>query len=522
MGATDRQRHIDFHAQDVPNAPGVYVFRSDAGAVIYVGKAKSLRRRLRNYFQPSRKLTADPKLRSLIHSIASYETITVRSEAEALLLESRLIKQYAPRYNVDLRDDKRFLLIRVDPTEPFPRLRLVRVRTDDNCLHFGPFPHAGALRGTVDFLVRRFGLRSCGASTRPGPADYRHCLKDVLKDCTRPCTGGVSEAEYRQRLEAALDVLRGRARSVLSELEAAMKSAAQRRRFEEAARFRDVLRNLQAQCAPGRRSFERAVLPRPGTGPAQVLALQQALGLDRAPSVIECFDISNISGRFAVGSMVCFRDGKPATNDYRRYRIRTVEGVDDFAMIREIVRRRYGRLLKDRRPLPDLIVIDGGPGQVNSAMAALSELNCPPVPLLGLAKKQEHIYLPGAGPAVALPRTHPALKLLQSLRDEAHRFAISYHRDLRRRRISNSVLSEIAGIGPKRRQALLQAFGSVQRLRCRTPAEIAEAVPGLGMSGAARVCEYLHRHNPKPASEEIPPPKKSGPAEALSPPGKAP
>ncbi len=515
MGATDRKSRIDFHAQDVSNAPGVYVFRNDAGDVIYVGKAKSLRRRLRSYFQPSRKLTADPKLRSLIHSIASYETITVRSETEALLLESRLIKQYAPRYNVDLRDDKRFLLIRVDPTEAFPRLRLVRVRTDDNCLYFGPFPHAGALRGTVDFLVRRFGLRSCSPS-RPGPGDYRHCLKDILKDCARPCTGEVSEADYGRRLEAALDVLRGRTHSVLKELEDTMKSAAQRRRFEEAARLRDVLRNLQSQCAPGRRSFERTVLPRPASGPSQVLALQQALGLDHAPSVIECLDISNISGRFAVGSMVCFRDGKPSTSDYRRYKIRTVEGIDDFAMIGEVVRRRYGRLLKDRRPLPDLVVIDGGPGQVSSAMTALSELNCPPLPLLGLAKKQEHIYLPGRGPAVVLPRTHPALKLLQALRDEAHRFAISYHRDLRRRRISNSVLSEIDGIGPKRSQALLQAFGSVQRLRQRTPEEIAETVPGLGLSTAERVHAYLHRHDRKPTSDTPHPPRPGSPRRRAS------
>lgn len=483
-----------FFTQDIPNSPGVYVFRNNGGEVIYVGKAKSLRKRLRSYFQPSRKLRADPKLRSLIHSIAGYETIVVKSETEALLLESRLIKQYAPRYNVDLRDDKRFLLIRVDPSEPFPRLRLVRVRTDEHCLYFGPFPHAAALRGTVDFLVRRFGLRSC-SPMRPGPAEYRHCMKDILKDCSKPCVGAITPAAYQEHMEAALAVLRGAVRPILGELQNAMEKASEKHRFEDAARIRDIWRNLQSLCDPGRRSFERAMLPRSQTGRGPVRALQEALGLPRAPSLIECFDISNIGGQFAVGSMVCFRDGKPSTNDYRRFRIRTVDGMDDFAMIGEVVRRRYSRLVKEKRALPDLIVIDGGPGQVSSAVAALAGANCPPVPLIGLAKKQEQIYIPGSGEApTVLSRTDPALKLVQAIRDEAHRFAIAYHRTLRRRRLADSVLAEIEGVGPKRIQTLLRVFGSVQRLTERTSSEIAQAVPGLGLSTATRIHNYLHRH----------------------------
>jgi len=497
----DNDNHSESHEpqrslQDVPNAPGVYVFRNASGEVIYVGKARSLRKRLRSYFQPSRLRTADPRLRSLIHSIASYEILPVRSEAEALLLESRLIKQYAPRYNVDFRDDKRFLLIRVDPTEPFPRLRLTRIRKDDQCLYFGPFPKAGVLRETVDILIREFGLRSC-AARNPDAETYRHCLEDVLKQCCRPCIDETSPEEYRQRLDAALDVLRGRSQDLCDRLRHQMQQYAENMCFEEAARLRDVLQNLESLRGPGVRTFERTTLARSDIGRERVQALQEALALAAPPNIIECFDISNIMGRFAVGSMVCFREGRPSTRDYRRYRVRTVEGADDFAMMHEVLRRRYSRLTAEGRPLPDLIVVDGGLGQIRAALSALADVGVAGPSVIGLAKKHEEIYTPGSERPLRLPRHHPGLQLLQAIRDEAHRFALAYHQSLRRRRIADSVLLEIPGVGPKRRQALLKAFGSVRRLREASPDEIAAALPGIGKETARKICTYLREHAPR-------------------------
>ncbi len=487
---------------DFPAGPGVYIFRNRAGEVVYVGKAKSLRKRLRTYFHPSRRQTADPKLRSLIHSIAAWEVFPVRNEAEALLLESRLIKQYAPRYNVDLRDDKRFLLIRIDPREPFPRLTLTRLRRDDGRLYFGPFPRAGILRAIVDFLNHRFGLRSC-AVRRPDPETYRHCLQDVLKDCCRPCLGNVDAAGYRERLERVLAVLRGKDPEILRELREQMTAAAAAMRFEEAAKLRDMLQNLEALRGPGLRSFGRTTLAsrmERSAGMARVEALRKALGLQKAPRRIECFDISNIGGRFAVGSMVCFLDGRPAGREYRRYRIRTVQGIDDFAMIREVIGRRYTRVMEEKAPLPDLVIVDGGEGQLNAAIQALMAANCPPLAIIGLAKREEEVHLPGVKEPLRLPRHDPALKLLQAVRDEAHRFAISYHRQLRRQRIADSILTEVPGIGRRRAQALLRTFGSVKRIRELTPEEMANAMPGLGVKTARRILAYLREHAGAPES----------------------
>lgn len=485
---------VRFRAQDTPNEPGVYVFRNATGEVIYVGKARSLRKRLASYFQPSRTVRADPKLRALIHSIHSYETIQVASEAEALLLESRLIKQYNPRYNVDLRDDKRFLHVCVDPTEPFPRLVLVRLRKDDGRLYFGPFPRAGVLRQTVAFLSRRFGLRTCSARN-PGPEQRRHCLDHVIRHCLGPCQGNVTPEAYGRSLQQALDVLGGQCRPVVEELRERMTAAAAGMRFEEAAELRDMIENLEAVCAPIRR-FSRATLAErrersPGGG---VEALQEALGMGTPPACIECFDMSCIGGRLAVGSMVCFRGGRPATADYRRYRIRSGDAADDAAMMREVVRRRYSRLVGEGRPLPDLVVVDGGALQVQAAQQALAEAGAPSLPVIGLAKRLECIHLPGRTEPLLLPAHHTGLRLLQAIRDEAHRFANAYHRALRRRRIGDSVLLEVPGVGRRRCAELLRRLGSARRIRECSPEEIAAAVPGLGRTLAERILEHLETH----------------------------
>jgi len=495
---------VRFSAQDTPNQPGVYVFRNATGEVIYVGKARSLRKRLANYFQPSRRLTADPKLRALIHSIHSYETLPVATEAEALLLESRLIKQYDPRYNIELRDDKRFLHVCVDPAEPFPRLRLVRLRKEDGRLYFGPFPRAGALRQTVDFLSRRFGLRSCRVR-EPGPEARRHCHDHVIRACLCPCQGTVAPAAYAAMLRQALDVLGGDCGPVVADLRERMAAAAAGRRFEQAAEFRDIIENLEAVCVPIRR-FARATLSERGQRGDQderLTDLQAVLGLGSVPGHIECFDMSCIGGRMAVGSMVCFQGGRPATSEYRRYRIRSERAVDDTAMMREVVARRYRRVMQEGRPFPDLVVVDGGPMQLQAALLALAEVGAPPVPLIGLAKRFETIHVAGRADPITLPAHQPGLRLLQAIRDEAHRFANAYHRALRQRRIADSALLEVEGVGKGRCAALLKALGSVRRIRDLPVAEIAAAVPGLGPALAERVKRHL-RERLGPAEAESP------------------
>ncbi len=493
----------EFSLQDAPNSPGVYVFRNSSGDVIYVGKAKALRRRLANYFQPSRARTADIKLRSLIHSIQSVEILPVHSEAEALLLESRLVKQFNPRYNVELRDDKRFLVVAIDLNDPFPRLVLSRLKKDDGRAYFGPFPRARVLRQTVRFLSTYFGLRTCAAA-RPDEAAFRHCLDSVVRLCCCPCQGKVSPEDYRVRVEGLLAALRGDVGEIVARLDADMKRLAGAHKFEEAARVRDTIENIRYVCdVERRRSFERVVRAPVRTPQDAVAALQQALGLARAPETIECFDISNIGGILAVASLVCFRQGRPSPKDYRRFRIRTVSGADDFAMMGEAVGRRYARLLAEGRPLPDLVVIDGGAGQLGAAVRALLGAGAPPLPVLGLAKKREEVYLPGREAPLTLDRHHPGLHLLQAVRDEAHRFALLYHLTLRRRRTAESILDDVEGVGQTRKEQLLRAFGSVAGLRQATPEAMCQRVPGLGRDVAQRIADTLGRPRLIPADHKL-------------------
>ncbi|MFA5205370.1 MAG: excinuclease ABC subunit UvrC, partial [Lentisphaeria bacterium] len=464
---------VRFHPQEFPADPGIYLFRNAAGDVIYVGKAKSLRKRLSSYFQPSRRRTPDPKLRTLIRIISAVETRVVRSEAEALLLESRLIKEYKPRYNSDLRDDKRFLCVAVDGRETFPHLALTRLKRPDGRDYFGPFPHSTVVRETVDFLTDWLGLRSCGGR-RPSPARAGHCLNAEVRHCPAPCRGGITPEAYGERLAQAMAVLRGGA-GVLpaqAELERRMREAAAGQRYEEAAHWRD-LHELLHSWRRGLRAFDRGPQRLPDDpamgGGAAVADLQRALGLHQPPQVIECVDISNLSGTLNVGSLTCFRGGRPSPRDYRRFRIRTVEGCDDFAAVRELVFRHAQRRLQEARPFPDLLVIDGGAGQLGAAIAGLQVAGAPPVAIVGLAKRHEEVYIPGRELPLALPRHQSALKLLQAIRDEAHRFALAYHHTLRNARIRESLLDDIEGVGPIRKLALLKQSGSLRRLAMATP-----------------------------------------------------
>lgn len=490
----------EYRSNDVPNKPGVYVFRDRFGEVLYVGKAKALRRRLSNYFQPSRARTGDPKLRSLLAVIDSYELHPVRTEEEALLLEASLVKQYDPRFNILLRDDKRFLLIRIDLNTPFPRLQLARLRKDDGCVYFGPFPLATALRDTVDYLNKHFGLRSCRPDV-PGPAERRHCLDHIVRHCSAPCELMISEAEYHARIHQLIAVVDGDVAALVADAQQKMADAAAQQQFESAARLRDVAVNLKSVFGAQNRSFTRTTLAT-YPGEAGVLDLQQALGLAHAPRRIECFDISNTQGLLVVASLVCFADGLPARKDYRHFHIKTVIGPNDFASMQEVVGRRYRRQLAEQRPLPDLVLVDGGLGQLHAAAAVMQELALTHLPLIGLAKQQEEVFTLRNNEPILLDRARPGLKLLQAIRDEAHRFGITFHRELRRKRILDSLLDEIPGIGKTRKVELLKTFGSVSNLRKLTAAQIAEKMPGVGLKLASEITAYLAKANDDKHSSE--------------------
>ena len=483
----------------LPHKPGVYLMKDRFGTVIYVGKARDLRKRVSTYFQPSRRMGWDMKFNALVNAVHDLDTYTVRSEPEALLLEGKLIKEYQPRYNISFRDDKRFLLIKVNLNDPIPRFMLARLRQDDGARYFGPFAHAYSARHTLTLVRRKFNLRGCRPLT-PGPEDYKHCLYGHLKYCTAPCIGNVSREDYKQQVVAACDFLAGQTDEMETELKEQMEKAAAAEDFEKAAQFRDALQDLRRTTQKTRR-YERVPYNLPvAIDPQRDLAeLAQALELPESPARIEGFDISNISGTFAVASMVSFRDGKPDRSNYRRFRMKTVTGQDDFACMAETVRRRYSRLLGERKNagegaalpnLPDLIVIDGGKGQLNAALGELKELGLVRVPVIGLAKEFEEIYRPGRSEALRLSHDSGALKLLQRVRDESHRFANTYNAQLRLKKLSESILDEFPGIGRQRKAALLRKFGSVQRLRLASVDEIA-AVPGFGGAAAAELKTFL-------------------------------
>ena len=473
----------------LPHKPGVYLHRDRFGKVIYVGKALDLRKRVSQYFQSSRRCGWDLKFNALVAAIHDFDFHVVRSEPEALLLESKLIKEFKPRYNISLRDDKRFLMLKVNLLDPIPRFTFTRLKTDDGARYFGPFPDSRALRSTLKLAQQKFNLRGCRPLT-PTERDYKHCLYAHLKYCTAPCVGNVTREQYLDQVNAACDFLDGECAGLADQLAAEMKTAAAAQDYERAAQLRDVLNDLK-HIARKTEKFERVPysLPAAINPQADLAALAQLLGLPAPPQRIEGFDISNISCTYSVASLVSFRNGRPDRANYRRFKIKTVAGQDDFASIAEVVRRRYSRLQREAKPLPDLILIDGGKGQLGMACAELAKLGLK-IPAIGLAKEFEEIYLPDESAPLRPGLDHPAVKLLQRLRDECHRVANSYNAQLRLKKISESLLDEFPGIGAARKAALLKKFGSVQRLKIATLEQIA-AVPGFGGKAAAELKAFL-------------------------------
>lgn len=505
--------------QETPHKPGVYLMKDRLGGIIYVGKARDLKKRVGSYFMPSRKMRADLKTRALIDSICDFDLQIVRNEQEALILESKLIKEYRPRYNVSLRDDKRFYMVKLQLDDPLPRFMLTRLKKDDGARYFGPFVHSTALKATLEWINREFGLRTC-RPRHPGENDYRHCHADIIRKCSAPCIGKVSEEQYRANVMEAVSLLEGKGRRErLQGLRDDMAKAAEKLQFEKAARLRDIIGNLEKTLSPAR-SFSRGRGGVPSTvNPSEDLAeLQDALGLPDQLEIMECFDISNVSSNHIVASMVRFVNGAPDNQGYRRYRIKTVQGQDDFASMAEVVRRRYSRILTENNVegsedsqesplealrrlaregksplhLPNLVIVDGGKGQLGMAVKELNRLGLHDLPVIGLAKQHEEIFRPGNSEPLLLPHDTGALKLLQRIRDEAHRFANNYNELLLRRRVRESLLDDCPGMSPKRKEALLRRFGSIKSIRKASVKEL-ESVPGIGKKTAEQMREFLDK-----------------------------
>lgn len=626
--SAETQTRIQERLDALPHRPGVYLMKGADGRVIYVGKATSLRNRVRSYFQSGKGIS--PKNRALVSVVADIEYIVTDSEVEALILESNLIKVHSPWYNIRLKDDKAYPYLKVTTDEAFPRVVIVRRAKPDGGRYFGPYTDSQAVRQTVKFLNKLFPIRTCDLDLTT-KRDHRLCLQYYIGRCPGPCGGKGAESEYDEVIRQVCLFLEGRQERLIRELERKMSALADEFRFEEAAGLRDQIRALEkvierqkvvsqpgddhdvigfargpeTACVQvffvrdgkviGRETFFLETRPetedselltafvqqyygKAGVVPPEILLqgaiedpevakewlsrrrggkvrlqvpvrgekrrlvemvqqnaelvlqerraradqrvaenergleeLRETLGLDVLPRRIEGFDISNTQGTESVASMVVLVEGEPAKDEYRRFKIRSVQGPDDFASMREVIYRRFQRGLKERAELeqlpepnreaakakarftdfPDLILIDGGKGQLGAAREALRELGLSDIATLGLAKQFEHIFVEDDPDPIVLGKNSPALYLLQRLRDEAHRFALGYHRKLRGERAIGSALDEIPGVGPRRKKQLIQHFGSVRGVQDATLEQLLE-VPGMPRHVAERIYQQWH------------------------------
>ncbi|HKS07182.1 MAG TPA: excinuclease ABC subunit UvrC [Gemmatimonadaceae bacterium] len=590
----------------LPDTPGVYLWKGADGEVLYVGKANSLRSRVRSYLSADRE--AAPKTHALMRLVVDLETIVVPSEAHALILEANLIKEHRPRFNILLRDDKTYPFIKVTVQEPFPRVFVTRRVLDDGARYFGPYTDVGSMRRALNVVKRIFTVRSCSYHL-PHDAPARPCLDYFIKRCKAPCVGWQSESDYRAMIDEVVVFLDGRSEEVVKRVRERMMHASDQLDYERAAELRDALRRLEQMEEPttvldvggGDRDVlgyardgddacvallrirrgkllarehrflenigdgaDDAVLATYLTGSyltlqergAEVLlpfdvpdhdVMQQALtdtrmrvpqrgprrelldlaeqnarhlleelklavdeaderaadpvydlgrelGLQRIPRSLVCFDISTTQGTDTVASVVWFENGRPKRSEYRTLRIKTVEGTDDFASMREAVSRYFVRRENEHKPRPELLVVDGGKGQLGAAATALGEAGVADLPLISLAKRDEDVFVRGRAEPLRLSRRSPALRLLQQARDEAHRVAVTYNRKRRTMRTVTSELLSIPGVGPAKRRALLAKFGSLQGVR-EASVEAIAAVPGFSAVSAQRVLDKLNAVN---------------------------
>ncbi len=608
---TKEEISLDEKLNNLPVSPGVYQFKDKEGTILYVGKAKILRNRVRQYFHKSRVL--DPRIALMVEKVSDVEIITTDSEVEALIFEANLIKKHKPRYNVNLKDDKSYPYI-VVTNEPYPRVFVTRRVYRDGGRYFGPYTDVHTMRSALKTVRDIFMIRSCNFRIDQEFIDKkktRVCLDYHIKKCEGPCEGLVSQERYNQMTEQVAQILQGKTTNVLHTLDAQMTAAAAELKFEDAAIFRNRMRELEVYSSKqkvvdvdlhdrdiiaiaaegddacgvvfkiregkvlGRQHYyiskvegkseseiiealvqryylESSDVPSelvlsspietkdavcewltsrrgnpvrvesPDGGelaklvsmcrknaqylldelklqkmkrddfiPHAVQSLQRDLRLKSIPRRIECFDISHLQGTETVASMVVFVDGKPKKSEYRKFKIRAAADgniVDDFASMREVIRRRYTRVLEEQSELPDLIMVDGGKGQLSSACVVLKELNLGTQPIISLAKRLEDVFVPDESDPVVIPKSSSALRLLQQVRDEAHRFAITFHRLLRDKRTLQTELDLIEGIGKKRAKELLEAFGSVQGVKFATETQLAEIV---GEKAAGKIKEYF-------------------------------
>jgi excinuclease ABC subunit C len=588
----------------LPESPGVYLWRDAQGKVLYVGKAKRLRSRVRSYVASDHRESV--KTRALMEQAAALDTIVVPSEAHALILEANLIKEYKPRFNIALRDDKSYPYIKVTVQEPFPRVWVTRRLQNDGARYFGPYTDVGAMRRSLDVVKRLFTVRSCNFDM-PAQMPDRPCLDYHIGRCKAPCILAQTQGEYAAMIDEVLDFLEGKPDEVERKLHERMALAAESLDFERAAQLRDVLAHLEKMEEPtvvmevegGDRdvigyardgddavvallriragkllardhqfvenvdgvpdaevletylagpyrlldershelmlpfeiedhavveeSLERTKLSVPQRGPKRelielaqqnarhlleearltgeateeragdpVYELQRQLGLQKVPRAFVCFDISHAQGTDTVASCVWFQNGRPHRAEYRKFKVKTVEGIDDFASMREVVGRYFARRVEEGRPLPDLVLIDGGKGQLNAAAEALHDLGLASLPIASLAKREEEVFLLGRSEPLHLSRRSPALRLLQQARDEAHRFAITFQRKRRTVRTITSELLRIPGIGESKRRLLLSTFGSLQAIREATPEQIG-ALPGFSVKSGQKILEALRQ-----------------------------
>jgi len=481
-----------------PKSPGVYLMKDATGVVLYVGKARDLRSRVMSYFQDSTDLLGSrgPEIAHMASLVADIDFLECETEVDALLHENRLIKDIQPRFNERLRDDKSFPYLEITTGDDFPGVFVTRKPRQKGVKLYGPFTSAAGIRDAVNAMQKAFKFRTCELDIRADDEKrwfFRPCLLHSINQCTAPCADLISREDYRKDIERLKRFLGSKRSVVMRQLESEMKDAAAEHRFEDAAVLRDRIKALQALSLSG--SVEEDVQPEvfyidPREG---LERLAKLLELENTPRIIECIDIANLHGEESVGSLVCFIDGVPFKGGYRRFRIKTVEGIDDYAMIREVVQRRYRRAGEGEELFPDVIVIDGGLGQLHAAMQACTEMFVRPPMVISLAKREELIYIQARSQPVKLARNDAGLRLLQRIRDEAHRFAQHYHHVLRRKRLFDEEVRQGKRPPRKGRRRAGETEGG--------PVNIADEPPPTGeleIEDIAPPAEDVQQHPPEP------------------------
>lgn len=455
----------------IPNAPGVYFFKDEAGSIIYIGKAANLKHRIQSHFAAR---DASLKSGSMIEQICGIDYIITASEEEALLYEAHLIKKYKPKFNVVFRDDKTYPLLKLTMAEEYPRLFITRGKKDDGALYFGPFTNAKLLKRALALMRKIFPLRTC--NKMPSGA----CLNYHLKQCLAPCINKGNKEAYQKAVEDIVMFLEGNRKQLITNLNQRMAQYSSSREFEKALLAREQIKALLSLTTPEQEKDEA------------LEELQELLGLENPPRRIEAFDISNYAGKEAVGSMVTFIEGRPYKMNYRRFKIKFAAGIDDYGMMREVIKRRFERLMEEGQPKPDMALIDGGRGHFSVVTGELKKMGLSDIRVAAIAKEEENLYISADGEPIELFKFPKALFLIQRIRDEAHRFAISYHHKLRFLSVRTSVLDQIPGVGEKRKIILLNAFGSVSKIRRATIEEL-DKLPTIDEKLAQRIIEYLRK-----------------------------